>query len=186
MSGLTETKAKDKLNRSERRKRSVANASLFSLFPSFPSVQNQLCAGVCPARAHEKTSRCVSRTARFVFAGRGLSVSIQRNASAASNVQKECRSLTLGHSASLARSPPPLSHRGGSQRGQPLPPALDSVSPQTAGCQNRREKFRVSLTDQRPTSRNVLKHRTSVRRITRPINRSVRARTIRCRTATFA
>lgn len=58
--------------------------------------------------------------------------------------------------------------------------ALDSVSPQAAGVQNRREKFR----DQR--SRNVLEHRPSARRITSLINRSVRARTSRCRTATLA
>lgn len=57
--------------------------------------------------------------------------------------------------------------------------ALDSVSPQAAGVQNRREKFR----DQR--SRNVLEHRPSARRITSPINRSVRARTSRCQTATL-
>ena len=58
-------------------------------------------------------------------------------------------------------------------------PALDSFSPQTAGVQNRREKFR----DQR--SRNVLEHRPTARRITSPINRSVRARTSRCRSATL-
>ena len=31
--------------------------------------------------------------------------------------KRECRSQSLGHSASLTKSPPPLSHRGGSQRG---------------------------------------------------------------------
>ena len=56
----------------------------------------------------------------------------------------------LGHPASLTRSPPPLSHRGGTQRGTiSLPPALDSFTPRTAEVQNRRELFRDLLIDLR-------------------------------------
>ena len=43
---------------------------------------------------------------------------ILRNASAASKRKIGVPSLTLGHSARLAKSSPPLSHRGDKQRGQ--------------------------------------------------------------------
>ena len=76
--------------------------------------------------------------------------------------------------------------RGDAQRGDNLvAPALDSVSPQTAGFQNRRERFRdLSIVRDR-RSRNVLDHRPSAKRITSPTVRRVRAETIRCRTTTL-
>ena len=78
------------------------------------------------------------------------------------------------------------SHTGRRTTGDNLvAPALDSVSPQTAGFQNRRERFRdLSIVRDR-RSRNVLDHRPSAKRITSPTVRRVRAETIRCRTTTL-
>ena len=48
---------------------------------------------------------------------RSLSLNFSETPAQLPKFKRECRSQSLGHSASLTRFPPPLSHRGGSQRG---------------------------------------------------------------------
>ncbi len=48
---------------------------------------------------------------------RSLSLKFSETPAQLPKFKMECRSQSLGHSASLTKFPPPLSHRGGSQRG---------------------------------------------------------------------
>ena len=116
-----------------------------------------------------------------------VSQSHLRNASAASIIQiKECRSQSLGHSASLTTTSPPLSHGEDAQRG--------TISLRQRSIHSRRRQrgsktgergFAICRSARDRRSRNVLEHRPSAKRITSPTDRRVRAETIRCRTATL-
>ena len=116
-----------------------------------------------------------------------VSQSHLRNASAASIIQiKECRSQSLGHSASLTTTSPPLSHGEDAQRG--------TISLRQRSIHSRRRQrgsktgergFAICRSARDRRSRNVLDHRPSAKRITSPIDRRVHAETIRCPTATL-
>lgn len=128
---------------------------------------------------HENTSRYVSRTARFVLAGGGLSVSIQRNASAASTIQKGVPfAIVVTRREPDAFTSTALTQGRLTTVNHHVASLLDTVSPLAAGIPNRAGMF----SDQR--SRNVLNHHPSARRITSLIKRTVRARTTRCRNTT--
>jgi hypothetical protein len=132
--------------------------------------------------AQEKTPRRVSRASEFVFAG---VVSQSQRFQRRSQEKRSAIRDRSGTPTSLARGVPPLSHRGTHNGDSSLPPILDSLSPPNAGPKPERG-FAIPRPARGRGSRNVLEHRASAWRITSAKNRSERARTMCCRTATRA
>lgn len=142
MSEPTKTKDKSSLNRRERRKRRKRREPTAFSFSSFPSVQNFLCRIPKRVSGRKNPVACLTRRGVRVCWLKSLSLNSKKR-----QRSFRCTKRVPFANAWALREPGEVAStaltQGRRTTGDNLvAPALDSVSPQTAGAQNRRERFR--------------------------------------------